>query len=30
MNKYIRTGLLFLLPSKLTKFISGGVNVASL
>lgn len=24
MNKYIRAGLLFLLPSKLTKFISGG------
>ena len=30
MNKYIRALLLLVLPSKLTKMISGGVNAAFL
>lgn len=30
MNKYLRALLLLLLPSKITKMISGGVNVACL
>ena len=30
MNKYLRAGLLLLLPSVLSKYIFGGVNVVSL
>lgn len=29
MNKYLRAGLLLMLPSKMSKYISGGVDVAS-